>query len=362
MKMKTKKAKMRNDWDGEDVEQAIMRGEAELAKKLIKEGHRIDLSGPVGWYFELIAYCPDIELAELILQTHPDYDPVYLLNEAYSMDDEKFAIWLIKKGININKAHGKRNILSFCAVSDNTNMISMAFSAGLEYNPEDYSPWFKAGIFEHAKALHSIMSYVFPGEAGRLGIQGLKALEQDDLFELDKTLKKLKTVDLHRNIITALYSSAMTAHNTALKCSELLANYGANINVQDEYGMSVVSYKTEIYMDGVSKVMETLDLFAKLGGSFEIRNKNGNTIIENCIYSGKYKTVEKLLQLGADINSFDRHSYLCWLSSQWDEDEKIDLLKILSRVGYDLKSSYEGNDPLNFAKGKTKKYLKRLIK
>lgn len=352
---------MKNILPNELLGNAILNGDAKSAVKLIEDGARLDLTGAAGWYFELIAYCGSLELAELILQTHPNYDPVCLLNEAFQLNDKKFAVWLINKGVDINTAHEKGNIIRPCVRHGSIKIIKAAFSAGLKYNTGDYAPWFETGGFKHADALNTVMSYVFPGEPGKLAVPGLKAVQYDDKVKLGKILKKLKSINSGSHIITAFFICAMTAHKTAFKCAALLKEYGADVNAQDEYGRTAAFYKVSVYEDGVKMVLDTLDIFVKLGGNLHLADKQGRTILSECMADNKYKTLDKILQLRADITSFDRLSYFCWLASMPDNGEKIKMLKLLVKAGYDVKSFHGVNNPLDFAQGKLKKFLRRVI-
>ncbi len=352
---------MKNITPGEMLEDAILKGDAASAISLINSGARLDLTGAVGWYFELIAYCGSLKLAELILQTHPDYDPVRLLNEAFQVCDKKFADRLINKKVDINKAHEKGNIIKPCVRHGSIKMIKAAFSAGLKYNPGDYAPWFEMGDFKHADALYAVMSYVFPGEPGKLAVSGLKAVQSDDAVKLGGILKKIKRINSDNHIVTALFISAMTAHKTAFKCAVLLKECGADVNARDEYGRTAAFYKVSVYEDGVKMVLDTLDLFVKLGGNLQLADKQGRTLLSECMADNKYKTLDKILQLRADITSFDRLSYFCWLASMPDNGEKIKMLKLLIKAGYDVKSFHGVNNPLDFAQGKLKKFLRRVI-
>jgi len=353
---------MKNITPGEMLEDAILKGDAASAISLINSGARLDLTGAVGWYFELIAYCGSLKLAELILQTHPDYDPVRLLNEAFQVCDKKFADRLINKKVDINKAHEKGNIIKPCVRHGSIKMIKAAFSAGLKYNPEDYTPWFETGVFKHADALYAVMSYVFPEEPGKLAVLGLKAVQYDDEVKLGGILKKIKNINSGNNIITALFISAMTAHKTAFKCAALLKECGADVNARDECGRTAAFYKVSVYEDGVKMVLDTLDLFVKLGGNLQLADKQGRTVLSVCMADNKYNMLNKILQLKADINSFDRMSYFCWLADKPYSDNRIKMLKLLIKAGYDVKSFHGVNNPLDFAEGKLKKFLKRAVK
>jgi len=187
-------------------------------------------------------------------------------------------------------------------------------------------------------------------------------VQSDDEIKLGKILKKLKSINSDHHIITALFISAMTAHKTAVKCAELLKDYGADVNARDEYGRTAAFYKVSVYEDGVKMVLETLELFAKLGGNLQLADKQERTILSECIINNKYKTVDKILRLGADVSSFDRLSYFCWLASRQESAEKIKMLKLLIKSGYDVRSFDGVNNPVDFAEGKLKKFLKRVIK
>jgi ankyrin repeat protein len=163
-----------------------------------------------------------------------------------------------------------------------------------------------------------LMRTTLPYIDKRMGIK--HAVVLDNPFAV-KALLKRGLVEARYNEQYTLLMIA-TGHGST-KATELLLNYGADIEAKDNYG------QTPLMLAVVFDHTETVRLLLDRGADIKVKDIDGQTLLMLAAENGHTETVRLLLDYGADIEARDEAGYTpLMLAADNGHTETVELLTL----------------------------------
>ncbi len=132
--------------------------------------------------------------------------------------------------------------------------------------------------------------------------------------------------------------------------AQLLIQAGANVNVANRDGQSVLLVAIQSYWEGKRLDLgQLIELLLEHGANIEHKDSLGRTALSRAIDLGKLEIIELLLEKGADVNSTDNRG----TSPPWRAvDQRVDtaVAELLITHGADINhKDKRGTTPLELA-------------
>jgi ankyrin repeat protein len=124
--------------------------------------------------------------------------------------------------------------------------------------------------------------------------------------------------------------------------SQLLIDYGADLNYQDQYGRTALMLFSYFSTDGNN---DCLELFLKNGAGVNITDNTGKTALHYATWGGNITVIELLKKYGADINKRDDNGLSPLVIAHivryvWG-DHPVEFIELLTSYGAELKKGDE---------------------
>jgi ankyrin repeat protein len=144
-------------------------------------------------------------------------------------------------------------------------------------------------------------------------------------YGLELGLKKHDIDIINTNGVTPLMEAATNGNSD---CVELLANKGANLDLQDKYDLSALMYAAE------NKHSNCVDLLTSKGANLDLQDNSDRSALMYAARNGKSDCVELLTSKGANLDLQDIYGKSALMYAA--ENGKSDCVELLANKGANL--------------------------
>jgi hypothetical protein len=153
-------------------------------------------------------------------------------------------------------------------------------------------------------------------------------------------------ISLSSQTLTGLYipgkaSPLMIANS--IEVVNLLINYGADINFQDNYGRTPLMIYTYFFSLGESRYENIFSLLIERGADINIRDNLGRTALYYALFWTRLSVVKILIENGAFVNNEDNNritplQIICFgkpstLVAWWLDPDDIEIIRLFEAAG-----------------------------
>jgi len=286
----------------EQLLNAARSGDTETIKSLLNNGADVNAKDNEGWHpLQLAAKRGDVEIVRFLLENGADVNATNNLGgtalmSAASRGYVEIVKLLLEKGADINaqQTFGS-TALMMAAIEGQTNSVELLLDKGADINAKN--PNGMTALMFAASAGHTDTVELLLDKGADINAEatnGWDALMFAEVMDMNQTnTSGLNASELllekdTGGINAALMYAASAGHTNAVK---LLLDKGADINVKDKYGDTLLMQAVSAGHTDVVKLL--LDK-----GAGDI-----NAVLMKAAYQGDTNTVELLLDKGADINA-----------------------------------------------------------